>query len=91
MIQSCTVRRYVASSTSSRKLQPLGRQIAAIALPARLALGDRRALAAGMLILDGPHVDLAQPGRDRPHLRLGTRRQAFFGLAEPFATCARAK
>ena len=32
---------------------------------------------------DGPHIDLAQPRRDRPHRQLDTRRQLILHLPQP--------
>ncbi len=60
---------------------PFGRKIGAIALPARLAILDGHA-GCRRRILDRPHVDLAQTGGDRSHLRFGARRQAGFGVAQ---------
>ena len=45
-----------------RETLALRREVRAVALPARFAALCRgRARAAGVLVLDGPHVDLAQP------------------------------
>ena len=62
----------------------LGREVGAVALPAR-ARRRARAASVGAAILDRPHVDLAEAGRDRPHPRLGARRQARRGLEQPLA------
>src|SRR3546814_12828431 len=48
----------------------LGREVAAIGLPARLARYLLRALAVGIGITHRIHDDLAEAGRHRPDLRL---------------------
>jgi hypothetical protein len=61
----------------------LRRQVRAVALPARPSVLDRRALAIRRLVLHGPHEDLAQPGRNRPHAGFDAGREVLPGLAQP--------
>ena len=59
----------------------LRRDIAAIGLQPRFARIMLVILAMGEV--DGPHIDLPQPGRDRPHFRRHARRQAFGQPRQP--------
>src|SRR3546814_15728003 len=61
----------------------LGREVAAIGLPARLARYLLRALAVGIGITHRIHDDLAEAGRHRPALRLDAIGAVFGGLPTP--------
>ena len=58
------------------------RQIPAVGLPSRLAVAHRRG-GAGLFVFDGPPVDLAEPGRNRPHPDVDARRKAGLGVVDP--------
>ena len=56
------------------QIPTFGREIAAVALPARLAIGNRRVFSR-LLVLDRPPIDFTQPRRDRTEPDLGFRRK----------------
>ncbi len=58
-----------------------GRQIGAVALPSGRAVAPRRGR---RIVVDRPPIDLAEPGRDRPHLHVDAGGQAAFGVGEAF-------
>ena len=58
-------------------------QIGTIALPSGLAVTNGDTFA-GRRVFDRPPVNLAQAGRNRPHLHLNARRQITFRFSEPF-------
>src|SRR3546814_12205831 len=61
----------------------LGREVAAIGLPARLARYLLRALAVGIGITHRIHDALAEAGRNRPDLRLDAIGSVFGGMPKP--------
>ena len=55
----------------------LRRDVAAIALQAGFAVAVTSLIQ--LAVFDRPHEDIAEPGRDRPHLRVHALRQVFLG------------
>ena len=62
-----------------------GCQVHALTLPAGLARRKGGSRAVRLHILNGVHVDLAQPRGNRSHDRFDSRRERFLGFAEAFA------
>ena len=61
------------------------REVRSVALPSGPAILEVCPLAIAVFVVDGPHVDLAQPGGDRAHFRFRPGRQTVAGFEQSFA------